>query len=150
MIDTAFYLVSRDIAIRSGVIQRRYRTKDGRFILDNKDLARVRFTTDEYISGLSGVEKITEARAQQLMAQNSYRMGDIPGYVGRTYTANVQEYEEEEPEEFEEEQEEEPEEEMPEQPAPDEPSVDPDAPDEEPEPAPEEPDVEPTEEDDNE
>ena len=74
-LDTAFYLVTRDIAIRSGLVDVRYRTLDGRFILDNKDLSRVRFTTDEYISGLKGVEKISEAEAQTLIAQGGYKKG---------------------------------------------------------------------------
>ena len=74
-LDTAFYLVTRDIAIRSGLVDVRYRTLDGRFILDNKDLSRVRFTTDEYVSGLAGVEKITEAEAQTLIARGGYKKG---------------------------------------------------------------------------
>ena len=74
-LDTAFYLVTRDIAIRSGLVDVRYRTLDGRFILDNKDLSRVRFTTDEYISGLKGVEKISEDEAQTLIAQGGYKKG---------------------------------------------------------------------------
>lgn len=74
-LDTAFYLVTRDIAIRSGLVSVRYRTLDGRFILDNKDLSRVRFTTDEYISGLNGVEKISESEAKTLIAQGGFRKG---------------------------------------------------------------------------
>lgn len=74
-LDTAFYLVTRDIAIRSGLVSVRYRTLDGRFILDNKDLSRVRFTTDEYISGLKGVEKISESEAKTLIAQGGFRKG---------------------------------------------------------------------------
>jgi hypothetical protein len=74
-LDTAFYLVTRDIAIRSGLVDVRYRTHDGRFILDNKDLSRVRFTTDEYVSGLAGVEKITESEAQTLIAKGGYKKG---------------------------------------------------------------------------
>ena len=74
-LDTAFYLVTRDIAIRSGLVDVRYRTLDGRFILDNKDLSRVRFTTDEYVSGLKGVEKISEAEAQTLIARGGYKKG---------------------------------------------------------------------------
>ena len=74
-LDTAFYLVTRDIAIRSGLVDVRYRTLDGRFILDNKDLSRVRFTTDEYVSGLAGVEKIIESEAQTLIARGGYKKG---------------------------------------------------------------------------
>lgn len=79
--DTAFYLVTKDIAIRSGLVDVRYRTLDGRFILDNKDLSRVRFTTDEYINGLDGVEKITEDEAQTLIANGGYKKGI--GFVNR-------------------------------------------------------------------
>jgi len=74
-LDTAFYLVTRDIAIRSGLVDVRYRTLDNRFVLDNKDLSRVRFTTDEYVSGLKGVEKISEAEAQTLIARGGYKKG---------------------------------------------------------------------------
>lgn len=74
-LDTAFYLVTKEIAIRSGLVDVRYRTLDGHFILDNKDLSRVRFTTDEYISGLKGVEKISESEAQTLIEQGGYKKG---------------------------------------------------------------------------
>lgn len=73
---TQLYLVTKDIAIRSGLIESRYRIADGRFVLDNKDLSRVRFTPDEYISGLAGVEKVSEEEAETLIAQNGYQMGE--------------------------------------------------------------------------
>ena len=75
-LDTATYLVTRTIAIRSGLIESRYRIADGRFVLDNKDLQRVRFTSDEYITGLQGVEKVSEEEARTLIARNGYKMGD--------------------------------------------------------------------------
>lgn len=75
MLDSAFYFVIKDIAIRSGVVQNRYRIADGRFVLDNNDLARVRFTTDEYISGLEGVEKTDKETALRLIKENGYQMG---------------------------------------------------------------------------
>lgn len=74
--NNAVYLVSRDIAIRSGLIQIRYRIADGRFVLNNKDLSYVRFTPDEYIDGLSGVERASEEIAARLIAENGYKMGD--------------------------------------------------------------------------
>lgn len=77
-IDNALYIVSGGIATRSGLIKSRYRTADGRFILDNKDLSRVRFTTDEYINGLDGVEKIPLKRAKELIKKNGYKMGPAP------------------------------------------------------------------------
>ena len=73
---TQLYLVTKDIAIRSGLIESRYRIADGRFVLDNKDLSRVRFTPYEYISGLAGVEKVSDEDAETLIAQNGYQMGD--------------------------------------------------------------------------
>lgn len=75
MIEVEFYKVTKEIALRSGVIDSRYRTKDGFFILNNRDLSRIRFTTEEYITGLRGVEKITPSEAQTLEAENSYKMG---------------------------------------------------------------------------
>lgn len=74
--NNAVYLVSRDIAIRSGLIQIRYRIADGRFVLNNKDLSYVRFTPDEYIDGLKGVERTSEESAARLIAENGYKMGD--------------------------------------------------------------------------
>lgn len=74
--NNAVYLVSRDIAIRSGLIQIRYRIADGRFVLNNKDLSYVRFTPDEYINGLAGVERTSEESAARLIAENGYKMGD--------------------------------------------------------------------------
>lgn len=74
-LETAFYKVTKEIAIRSGVIDGRYRTLDGFFILDNKDLSRIRFTPDEYINGLEGIEKISETEAETLIAKGGFKMG---------------------------------------------------------------------------
>lgn len=76
MIDTAIYIVDRDIAIRSGLLESRYRTADGRFVLNKRDLARVRLTADEFITGLTGVEKVTPEEAKTLIAQGGFKMGD--------------------------------------------------------------------------
>lgn len=78
MMDAATYLVSEDIARRSGLIDSRYRIADGRFVLNDRDLACIRFTTDEYISGLPGVEKTTSEEAQTLIAQNNFQLGPAP------------------------------------------------------------------------
>ena len=85
-LEIAFYKVTEDIAIRSGIIAERYRTADNEhWILDNKDLSRVRFTADEYINGLSGVEKITENEAETLIALGGYKFG----YEGLDDDGNV-------------------------------------------------------------
>jgi hypothetical protein len=75
MMESAVYLVTREIAERSGLIESRYRTVDNRFILNDRDLSRIRFTTDEYIEGLKGVEKITRQEAKELIAKNNYKLG---------------------------------------------------------------------------
>ena len=85
-LEIAFYKVTEDIAIRSGLIAERYSTADNEhWILDNKDLSRVRFTADEYINGLSGVEKITENEAETLIALGGYKFG----YEGLDDDGNV-------------------------------------------------------------
>ena len=85
-LEIAFYKVTEDIAIRSGLIAERYRTADNEhWVLDNKDLSRVRFTADEYINGLSGVEKITENEAETFIALGGYKFG----YEGLDDDGNV-------------------------------------------------------------
>lgn len=75
-LETSDYVVSRDVALRTGEIENHYRTADGRFILDSRTLSLIRFRPDEYINGLSGVEKITHDEALSLIAQGGYHLGD--------------------------------------------------------------------------
>ena len=75
MLETATYLVTKEIAIRSGLVDSRYRIADGRFVLNNRDLSRVRFEPDEYINGLEGVEKVTPESAKTLIRQNNFAIG---------------------------------------------------------------------------
>ena len=74
-LEIAFYKVTEDIAIRSGLIEVRYRTDDVHWILDNKDLSRIRFSIEEYISGLKGIERIDEKDVETLIARGGYKMG---------------------------------------------------------------------------
>lgn len=76
MVENAFYLVSAEIARRSGLINERYRTKNGRYVLDYKDLQRVTFIPEEYVSGLEGVEMITASQAKQEIIDGGYTMGE--------------------------------------------------------------------------
>lgn len=76
MVDIAFFKVTRSIALRTGLLKYRYRTVDNKFIIDNKDLQRVRMTSDEMINGFSGIEKISLEEVQRLKAENNYKMGD--------------------------------------------------------------------------
>lgn len=84
-LETAIYLVSEEIARRSGLTGSRYRTEDGRYLLNDRDLSRVRLTTEEYVSGLRGVEKISVQEAKTLMRQNNFAIG------GESETINGQE-----------------------------------------------------------
>lgn len=76
MLESQEFLVTRDIALRTGSIQYKYRTKDGRFIVDSRTLSRINFTSEEILSGLKGVEKITKEEARTLIAKGGYKMGD--------------------------------------------------------------------------
>lgn len=93
MLETATYLVTKEIAIRSGLISSRYRVADGRFVLNNRDLSRVRFSPDEYINGLEGVEKISSEQAKTLIRQNNFRLGaevEEPAIAEETETTETE------------------------------------------------------------
>ena len=93
MLETATYLVTKEIAIRSGLISSRYRVADGRFVLNNRDLSRVRFSPDEYINGLEGVEKISSEQAKTLIRQNNFRLGaevEEPAVAEETETTETE------------------------------------------------------------
>jgi hypothetical protein len=75
MVDLSIYVVTQEIAIRSGVIETHYRTKDGRFILNSRDLSRIRLVGDEFVNGLDGVESITEQEADRLISEGGFKMG---------------------------------------------------------------------------
>ena len=68
-------MVTEAIAERSGMIASRYRVADGRFVLNERDLGRIRFTVDEMLNGLQGVEQIDSVEAQTLIRKNGYKMG---------------------------------------------------------------------------
>lgn len=48
------FLASADIAERIGVTESRYRTPEGKYILDEKDIRMIRFqmTPEEYVNGI--------------------------------------------------------------------------------------------------
>ena len=73
-VDKGLFLVSREIAIRSGMVASRYRTTDGKFILNERDMSRVRPTSDEIIHGFD-IKEITKAQALELSRKNGYKMG---------------------------------------------------------------------------
>lgn len=101
MVEIAFYLVSEEIARRAGVINSRYRTQDGRYVLDDKDLSYIRLTPDEYISGLKGVERVTKKEAMTEIQKENYQIGVGESGVEQT----MQQENEEQPTQEEKEQE---------------------------------------------
>ena len=99
MIDTQVYLVTREVAQRTGQLQYKYRTRDGRFIVDSRTLSMVRMTTEEYIHGIQGIEPITVEEMEALKAENGYVMGDAPSPVVPKVSEEVSEEVEEPTEE---------------------------------------------------
>lgn len=77
-IDSKDYVVTREVALRAGSLENKYRTADGRFILDTRALRNIRLTSEEYADGIEGVELITPQEADELIAAGGYQMGDIP------------------------------------------------------------------------
>ncbi len=77
--DLKFYAVTEDVARRAGLKDQRYKTRDGRYILDNNDLGRIALTSDEYISGLDGVEAISKDEAKRLIAEGGYTIASAQG-----------------------------------------------------------------------
>ena len=64
---TKYLLVTEEIAERAGLKDLRTKTEDGRYVLYEGDLKLVHLLPEEYVTGLQGVEVITEARAQELV-----------------------------------------------------------------------------------
>ena len=63
------FLASADIAKRIGVAESRYRTPEGRYVLDEKDIRMLRFqmTPDEYVNGIDATI-IPENKLQAIIA----------------------------------------------------------------------------------
>ena len=66
--------MSVDVARRSGLANERYRTVDGRFVMTDKDLQRVRLLPDEIVNGLDAI-MLTKQEAEHLIAENGLKMG---------------------------------------------------------------------------
>lgn len=79
MINSTIYIATQDVAERTGFISSRYRTKDGRFILNHQDLRRVSLTTDEVLNGLGDkVQVIDKDVANDLIIENGFALGANP------------------------------------------------------------------------
>lgn len=71
---SADYTVSVDVAQRAGLYGYRYMTSDGRVILSEADLRRVRLKPEEYVTGIDAVLVETEEELRQLIHDGGYRM----------------------------------------------------------------------------
>lgn len=89
-LDVAYYLASLAILKRAGLENKRYRTADGRYILDNKDLLRVRFTSEEIVKGLP-VEMISKEEVKKLIAQGGYNRSVPAEFIAAQTSANTTE-----------------------------------------------------------
>lgn len=72
--------MSEDIARRSGMIGQRYMTKDGRYILSDRDLRSLRLEPQEYINGIDAVT-LSRDEAKTAIAEGGFKMTvdlDIP------------------------------------------------------------------------
>ena len=74
-VDSTYYLVSQEIAMRGGDIANRYRAEDGRFIVSARYLKRITLQGEEYLTGLQGIEPITEEESEALISANGFKKG---------------------------------------------------------------------------
>lgn len=66
------YVVSKEVAERTGFAKQRYVTKDGKYIINDRDLRIAQLTEIEKNS----LEKITKQQSKQLIAENGYKTGN--------------------------------------------------------------------------
>ena len=76
MVDNKKFVVSKEIALRTGMFEYKYRTADGRYVIDERTLNRVRLTPDELMHGIQGIEEVTDQEAQTLIAEGGFLTGD--------------------------------------------------------------------------
>ena len=70
----SYYLADASVAQRAGVERIRYMAADGRYIVNDSDLRRIRLTAEEYVTGLP-VELVSHEKAKQLIRENGYDLG---------------------------------------------------------------------------
>ena len=69
---SASFSVSEEIAKRAGLYGLRYMTEEGRVLLSESDMRRIRLEPDEYVHGMDAIE-VTGDEAKALIAANGYR-----------------------------------------------------------------------------
>ena len=96
-IDSKNYVVTREVALRAGSIENKYRTADGRFILDTRSLQGIRLTSEEYVTGIEGIELISLQEAEEMIAAGGFLMGDDVALAEEPVNEEAAEESEEEP-----------------------------------------------------
>ena len=66
------YLVSKTLAERTGFEKQRYVTKDGRYIVNDRDLRIARLTDEEKETA----EPITKEQSRKFIVENGYKTGN--------------------------------------------------------------------------
>ena len=94
-IDSKNYVVTREVALRAGSIENKYRTADGRFILDTRSLQGIRLTSEEYVTGIEGIELISLQEAEEMIAAGGFLMGDDVALAEEPVVEAAEESEEE-------------------------------------------------------
>ena len=94
-IDSKNYVVTREVALRAGSIENKYRTADGRFILDTRSLQSIRLTSEEYVTGIEGIELISLQEAEEMIAAGGFLMGDDVALAEEPVVEAAEESEEE-------------------------------------------------------
>ena len=73
--NTSSYLsVSRSVAVRAGVVSQRYMTKDGRYVVSDRDLRGLRLEPQEYVTGIDAF-LLTQPEAQAAIREGGFNLG---------------------------------------------------------------------------
>lgn len=79
MVENTIYLATSEVAKRAGVYDTAYVTQDGRFIIDSMDIRHIRLEGMEDVTGIAGIELVSQDQAEQLISENKYRrIADMP------------------------------------------------------------------------
>lgn len=79
MVENTIYLATPEVAKRAGVYDTAYVVQDGRFVIDSMDIRHIRLDGMEYVTGIDGIELVSQDQAEQLISENKYRrIADMP------------------------------------------------------------------------
>lgn len=78
MVKEKYFTASAELTRRAGIIESRYRTKDGRYVINGNDLQKLSLvmTPEEFIGGIDVVE-ISETESKRLISEGGYHLGEL-------------------------------------------------------------------------